>query len=98
MIKTRDLLVPLRAALTRSHPAAGDCAVTVKTEFKLPRGTVKLAGTPSAGFTLPIWTVTSPAAFESVTEQLLLAPTGSFVGAQLSDDKVGVDHSVSDAF
>jgi hypothetical protein len=89
------LLAPFQAALRMIHPVGRLCAVTVKTAELAPCDTVALAltGSLKAGLLAERLTVIAPAAFESATVHVLLAPTVNEAGEQVSDTSVGVDHN-----
>ena len=70
----------------------------MKLALEVPCCTVTLAGAINAAFELEMPMANVPAAFERATIQLLLAPTANLVGVQVSDDRLGVDHSSTVAF
>jgi hypothetical protein len=89
------LLAPFQAALRMIHPVGKLCAVTAKTAELAPCDTVAvpLAGSLKAGLLAERPTAIAPAAFESTTLHVLLAPTVNAAGEQVSDTSAGVDHN-----
>ena len=75
-------------------PLAADCAVAEKTAVLDPCSTVTVAGTAIAGLLLARLTTTSPADFESVTVQEVLAPIPSLFVVHANEDNTGVDHRI----
>ena len=69
-------------------------AVAEKTAVLDPCGTVTVAGTATAGLLLARLTTTSPADFESVTVQAVLAPIASLVAVHANENNTGVDHRI----
>jgi len=74
------LLTPFQVAVIVIDPLAAVLAVTVNAALEAPCGTVTLAGTARAALLVEIPTLIEPAAFDSVTVQLLFAPTARVVG------------------
>jgi len=87
-------VAPLYVALIPINPVAEESTVAVKFALSVPWGTSTVAGTVTPGALLERATVTSPAALDIVTVQVVLVPAVGFVVRHPSDDTAGVDHSV----
>ena len=80
--------------MTTTQPEADDSVVAEKRALLEPGGTVTVPGTVSAALSLDSLTATFPPKFDMVTVHTLLEPAGRLVGAQASEDRDGVGHSV----
>ena len=84
----------MNVAITKIEPDADDWVLTGKPALREPWGTVTLAGSVSPAPVLERPTTLVPANFDMVTVHALLDPAVKLVGAQVSEDRTGVDHSV----
>jgi len=87
-------LLPLNTAFTTAVPVADESAVALKVALVLPCRMVTVAGIVSPGLLVDKLTAKLPAAFETVTEQVVDDPGASLEERQLTEETVGVDHRV----
>jgi hypothetical protein len=94
MVKRKPLLTPLYTAEITTQPLTTAGAVREKDADVEPCGTVTEGGINTVVSELVRGMVMAPAAFESVTVQVVVAATTNSEEAQVTEDSAGVDHSV----
>jgi hypothetical protein len=87
-------LLPLKVAVMVALPDADEREVTLKLALTLPWGTVTVGGTVTPGLLLDRLTPNVPAALETETVQVVLAPAVRPVDRQATEDTMGLDHNV----
>jgi len=87
-------LLPLNTAVNVAVPEADESAAALKLALVLPRRMVTVAGIVSPGLLVDKLTAKLPAAFETVTEQVVADTGATLEELQLTEEMVGVDHSV----
>jgi hypothetical protein len=93
MISANAFWEPLYETVMTIHPVEAASAVALKLALEVPWATLTAAGTASAELVLVTPTDRFPAADDSETVQLAVAPTAILVGVQAREDRVGVDQS-----
>jgi hypothetical protein len=89
IVKITAFDVPFAAAVSRVHPVGAAIADALNVAAAEPVGTTTLGGTESEALLLETLTaVLLTADLDRVTVHRLLAPTGSDVGVQLSEETV----------
>jgi hypothetical protein len=87
-------LLPPNSAVNTAVPEADESAATMKLALVLPWRMVTVAGIVSPGLPVDKLTAKLPAAFETVTEQVVADPGATLEERQLTEETVGVDHRV----
>jgi hypothetical protein len=87
-------LLPLNPAVTTALPEADERAAALKVVLVLPCRMVTVAGIVNPGLLVDKLTAKLPADFETVTVQVVDEPGVSLEERQLTEETVGVDHSV----
>jgi hypothetical protein len=87
-------LLPLNTAVTTAVPDADESAAALKLALVLPWRMVTVAGIASPGLLVDKLTANLPAALETVTEQVVADRGVRLDERQVTEDTVGVDHSV----
>ena len=87
-------LLPPNTAVTRAVPDADESAAALKLALVLPWRMVTVAGIASPGLLVDKLTANLPAALETVTEQVVADRGVRLDERQVTEDTVGVDHSV----
>jgi len=88
-------LLPLNSAVNRAVPEADESAAALKLALVLPWRIVTVAGIVSPGLLVDKLTAKLPAAFETVTKQVVADPGDRLEERQPTEETVGVDHSMS---
>jgi hypothetical protein len=87
-------LLPLYTAVTTAVPDADEIAAALKLALVLPWRMVTVAGIVSPGLLVDTLTARLPAALETVTTQVVADPGFRLEERQVTEDTVGVDHSM----